>query len=62
MGGCGHVWNTFTTKGVCPKCSFAWEITACLSCKQYSLHKNWYHYPVDHPDDANQEEKELVRA
>jgi hypothetical protein len=20
---CGHVWNTFDTNGVCPKCSYA---------------------------------------
>lgn len=54
MGGCGHVWNTFLTGGLCPKCSCAWEITACLSCKQFSLHKDWYH----DPDDSKRERTE----
>lgn len=47
LGGCGTVWNTFLTGGVCPHCAYAWEITACLSCKQFSLHEEWYHYPED---------------
>ena len=47
LGGCGHVWNTFLTGGVCPQCAYQWEITACLSCKQFSLHKDWYHFPQD---------------
>jgi hypothetical protein len=62
MGGCGHVWNTFDTRGVCPRCNFSWEITACLSCKQFSLHESWYHYPIGHPDDAHEEVQELVDA
>jgi len=40
MGGCGTTWNTFWTGGICPGCSYRWEITACLSCKQFSLHKD----------------------
>jgi len=39
-----------------------WEITACLSCKGFSLHKNWYHYPIGDPDDAHQKERVSVGA
>jgi hypothetical protein len=45
LGGCGCVWNTFDTRGICPKCSNKWEITACLSCGRFSLHEHWYHDP-----------------
>jgi hypothetical protein len=51
FGGCGTSWNTFLTGGLCPHCSCAWEITACHSCKQYSLHKEWYHFPESSPSD-----------
>jgi len=44
MGGCGTRWNTFWTGGVCPGCGYCWEITACLACKRFSLHKDWYWY------------------
>ena len=40
--GCGHVWNTFDTTGVCPSCQKHWEYTACLRCSQWSLHDLWY--------------------
>ncbi|HEY2347326.1 MAG TPA: hypothetical protein VGH80_15860 [Xanthomonadaceae bacterium] len=63
MGGCGHVWNTFLTGGLCPSCGCVWEITACLSCRQFSLHKEWYHYPDDDTPAARQVEKtEVVDA
>lgn len=39
---CGHTWNTFDTGGRCPACSLQWLETACLSCKQWSLHSAWY--------------------
>ena len=45
LGGCGHVWNTFDTHGICPKCNWHWIITACLWCKQFSPHEEWYHEP-----------------
>lgn len=40
--GCGHVWNTFTTRGVCPGCSKQWTETACLRCSAWSPHDDWY--------------------
>ena len=40
--GCGHVWNTFETAGVCPACSKQWTDTACLRCHQWSPHDDWY--------------------
>lgn len=61
MGGCGTLWNTFLTGGLCPHCSCSWEITACLSCKQFSLHKDWYHYPEGSSSNEVQE-RELERA
>jgi hypothetical protein len=39
---CGHTWNTFDTHGVCPGCSYAWRITKCLRCKEWSAHADWY--------------------
>jgi hypothetical protein len=40
--GCGHVWNTFDTRGVCPGCRHAWQETMCLRCHQMSPHEDWY--------------------
>jgi len=40
--GCGHVWNTFETRGCCPACSRQWEQTVCLRCHQWSRHDDWY--------------------
>ena len=39
---CAHVWNTFDTGGVCPKCGLAWEWTMCLACQRWSRHSEWY--------------------
>ena len=39
---CGHAWNTFDTRGVCPACDAAWRDTQCLRCQQWSLHASWY--------------------
>jgi hypothetical protein len=39
---CRHVWNTFDTRGVCPACAYAWKTTACLRCRQWSPHEDWY--------------------
>ena len=41
-GGCGHIWNTFETRGVCPACSRQWAETACLRCGVWSKHDDWY--------------------
>lgn len=42
FSGCGKVWNTFLTRGLCPKCNHQWRWTSCLSCCQWSLHETWY--------------------
>ena len=60
IGGCGHHWNTFETRGVCPRCSWKWEITACLSCKQFSFHEHWYHDPQAPPEMEEQRQDELA--
>ena len=39
---CGHVWNTFDTRGLCPGCDAKWKQTQCLKCQQMSLHEAWY--------------------
>ncbi len=39
---CGCVWNTFKTRGRCPKCNYQWTMTACLKCTQWSPHTEWY--------------------
>lgn len=58
--GCGTHWNTFWTGGVCPGCSFRWEHTQCLSCKQVSPHKDWYHFPDE--DEADRAEGRAEKA
>jgi hypothetical protein len=40
--GCGHIWNTFDTHGVCPACSREWTSTSCLYCGVWSPHDDWY--------------------
>ncbi|SFR92232.1 hypothetical protein SAMN05216570_0652 [Dyella sp. OK004] len=55
MGGCGTQWNTFWTGGVCPGCSYRWEITVCLTCKQFSLHEDWYHWPETASDERRRQ-------
>lgn len=42
--GCGTLWNTFWTHGVCPGCGHAWQHTQCLACFETSLHEAWYHH------------------
>ncbi len=39
---CGHHWNTFDTRGLCPACGYQWEITGCLQCGAVSPHPEWY--------------------
>ena len=56
--GCGHVWNTFDTGGVCLRCAKVWEITQCLQCHRVSQHEDWYH--EDEPHKFNQDEAEMV--
>ena len=40
--GCGHVWNTFETRALCPGCSKRWTHTECLNCNVSSPHEDWY--------------------
>ena len=48
---CGHVWDTFSTQGVCPKCHKRWQDTSCIlhagGCTAWSPHIDWYHIPLD---------------
>jgi len=46
---CGTGWNTFETRGVCPRCRHQWLHTACLSCHQWSLHEDWYEKRPEKP-------------
>jgi hypothetical protein len=40
---CKHMWNTFETHGVCPKCGKVWKETQCRVCQAWSDHEEWYH-------------------
>lgn len=40
---CEHSWNTFDTRGQCPKCLKQWHKTQCFRCTQYSPYGTWYH-------------------
>ena len=40
--GCGHVWNTFDTRGLCAGCGHLWRWTSCLDCGAWSPHGEWY--------------------
>lgn len=42
FGGCGAMWNTFETRGVCPGCSHQWQWTSCHRCSGWSRHDEWY--------------------
>ena len=62
IGGCGTTWNTFDTRGVCPKCGWKWIITACLSCKQFSPHEDWYHDPNEDSEEMGEERRDVEEA
>jgi hypothetical protein len=42
FGGCGTMWNTFSTRGRCPGCRYQWRWTKCLRCSGWSRHEDWY--------------------
>ena len=42
LGGCGAMWNTFETRGLCPGCSHQWQWTSCHRCYGWSPHDEWY--------------------
>jgi hypothetical protein len=48
-GGCGHSWNTFETRGLCPGCGHQWLHTSCLACGRWALHEDWYEAERDAP-------------
>lgn len=54
--GCGMVWNTFCSGGVCLGCNHKWEETQCLACLEFSRHVDWYHFP----DEASRDESETM--
>jgi len=60
MPGCGAVWNTFWTRGLCPGCGMQWEVTQCPECERVSPHKHWYHVPE--ADEAGRSERQPVPA
>lgn len=39
---CEYKWDTFKTKGKCPKCKTQWEDTRCPACGKSTPHSNWY--------------------
>lgn len=39
---CGHIWDTFSTKGKCPKCNTHWKETYCPICDKTNEHEKWY--------------------
>ncbi|MEB2778371.1 DUF4272 domain-containing protein [Algoriphagus sp. D3-2-R+10] len=39
---CGHKWDTFKTKGKCPKCNTQWKDTWCPACGKSKPHSDWY--------------------
>ena len=41
-GGCGAMWNTFETRGLCPRCDHRWRWTSCLRCGGWARHDDWY--------------------
>lgn len=40
--GCGHPFDTFETRGKCPKCKAQFSATECLNCGRWSPHHAWY--------------------
>jgi hypothetical protein len=42
FGGCGTLWNTFDTRGLCPGCGHQWRWTGSLWCHNWSPHQDWY--------------------
>src|SRR4029078_13253039 len=45
--GGGTVWNTFSTRGLCPGCCHQSRWTICLRCQAWSLHEEWYTKETD---------------
>jgi Zn-dependent protease len=39
---CGQMFDTFATRGRCPRCARAFQFTACNSCNQMSPHPAFY--------------------
>jgi hypothetical protein len=39
--GCGFVWDSFATGGVCPRCGHAHEEAACVRCRRISPYERW---------------------
>jgi hypothetical protein len=56
---CGHRWNTFETKGKCPKCGIQWKDTWCPACGKGSPHSDWYKTKEDIERIENSGDKRL---
>jgi hypothetical protein len=56
---CGHEWNTFDTKGQCPRCDQTWEETTCLACGETATHADWYKSAEEYKTLFEGEDKEL---
>ena len=54
---CGHLWDTFSTGGRCPRCKKVWEKTQCITCFKWSPHLDWY----NGLDDVMKELKEAIK-
>ena len=61
---CGHIWNTFDTRGVCPSCKKEWDQTQCPvypgGCGSWSKHDDWYIIPIDFNRLFHQTNKRLI--
>jgi hypothetical protein len=60
--GCGAVWNTFWTRGLCPGCCKQWGVTQCLACQQVSAHRHWYHVPERRPEIIRKQEEPVTET
>jgi len=40
--GCGMPFDTFATRGKCPRCEAQFPVTWCPACHQGSAHTRWY--------------------
>lgn len=60
--GCGTVWHTFWTGGVCPGCAHVWADTQCFECLVMSPHRDWYHWPTGERVDSRRAVADAVDA
>ncbi len=56
---CGHTWNTFDTRGVCPSCGKTWTTTFCPNCGESPDHQTWY---FENPPERTLVSREAIPA